>query len=152
MFTNLPLELIRKILSMLPITQFIDTLKTCHLIKNLELNKLLLGWYLVSIPQFENTFELDIIRIYNKIARNKGPLYCMYDLLDVISWRTGDHTVWDTIEVTHHDYITKLINAGLNKPNIYLQKNNESRRIIEKYGHFRGRAILKRPLVYNLIL
>ncbi len=147
----LPLEIFRKIIVMLPISHFVYMNQTCRMINNMKMNKLLFGWYLHLVPG-EILFNLDSIIKYNKISKQKGVLYCIYELLHTLSYAIGDNTIWEKIEMNHHDYVLRLVNNSFVLPYDHLYKNDVKKRVLKEYGYFRGKCILKYPNVYALIL
>ena len=62
----------------------------------------------------------------NRIDRNKGPLYCMYDMIYNLSKFIGDKCKWDEWNVYNRDILYKLMVMAYNKNYLlHLGKSNE---------------------------
>lgn len=115
MLSNLPDELIRKIMTSLPMHHFILIVKSCKHINHMQLHRLLLGWGLEGICGKNDELSGRMRRKYIEMDRKRGPLYCMYDLIQQIAILIGDNCSWDSYDTNNHDFIYRLL-CEVNKP------------------------------------
>ena len=107
----LPEEILRKIICILPITLFMMMNKSCTRLYNLKLNKLLIPWGIEGICKKDETLSPHTRRRYARMDKQRGELFCMYDLISQIAIIIGDFTVWDNFDVNLHDFIYLLITS-----------------------------------------
>ena len=115
MLSNLPNELIRKIMTSLPIDPFIIVVKSCKRINHMNLHRLLLGWALEGICSKDEDLSYEMRQKYITMDRKRGTLYCMYDLIRQIAILIGDNCSWDNYDTHQHDFIYLLL-CEVNKP------------------------------------
>ena len=90
MILSLPNELQRMIINKLPIKSLKNINQTCKEIKELKLTKMLTGWYLECLTGTEE-ISYQRRRIYHEMDRKKGPIYCMYEMMEHLSKMNGDY-------------------------------------------------------------
>ena len=130
MILSLPNELQRMIINRLPIKSLKNINQTVKEIKELKLTKMLTGWYLECLTGTEGEISYQRRRIYHEMDRKKGPIYCMYEMMEHLSKMNGDYTVWDTYDTLRHDYQHMLKRRIVLNDNIFdigLNKSVEKR-------------------------
>jgi hypothetical protein len=111
----LPDEILRKIICILPINLFMMVNTSCSQLYYLKLNKLLLPWGIEGICTKDETLSPYTRRRYARMDRQRGVLYCMYDLIGQLAIIIGDCARWDQYNVNQHDYVYLMLRASQNQ-------------------------------------
>ena len=113
MLINLPHELLTKIICTLPIKSFNRINTTCQEIYCLKLNQYLVPIGISGVPNITNITNPNTIyqdvKIDQQLCRQRGPLYCMYDMIAQLERMQNMYTVHDFNDVNQHDYIFRLL-------------------------------------------
>ena len=109
MLTKLPDEIIRKIIILLPVDDFISLTIVSKDVYRLQQHRLLIGWGLEGICLKYTDVMESIHKRYIQHDKIKGVLYCMYDMIFGISHMIGDNCYWDCYDVQYHDIVYRLM-------------------------------------------
>ena len=127
MILRLPAELQRKIITRLPASKLKIAHHTCKELKELELTKLLTGWYLECLVGIDNYISYKRRKLYNDMNKKKGFLFCIYEMLESINKMVGDYTHWDAYDTLRRDYkyiLTRTLLRGINNNMVVMPNVN----------------------------
>lgn len=119
MLISLPRELLCKIICNLPYKSFNHVNISCTTIHSYNLNQFLIPYGLSGISGFNSqhaltsnhhdTELLQDIKNDQYLSRQRGPLYCMYDMIAQLELMLYNWSIYDYHDVNQHDYIFRLL-------------------------------------------
>ena len=109
---RLPDEILRKIICKLPIENFNMINMSCSRIRSFNLTRLLIPWGLEGICNKTEELSPYTRMRYARMDEQRGPLYCMYDLIAQLSIIIGDFTLWDYHNANEHDFLYLMLRAA----------------------------------------